>query len=120
MHTEHIRSLGPLEWVMNTPSHHRVHHGRNPRYLDKNYAGIFIIYDRPFATFEPEVEPVDYGITKNLESHNPWHIAWHEWVATARDMARSRSIATALRIALKSPAQQPEPNRLGDGVVAAE
>lgn len=68
IHTRAIDRLGPLEWFMNTPSHHRVHHARNPKYLDKNYAGIFIIWDRMFGTFEPEEEPVVYGVTEPLNS----------------------------------------------------
>ena len=71
IHTEAIDRLGPLEWVMNTPSHHRVHHARNPKYLDKNYAGMFIIWDRMFGTFEPEDEQPVYGITKPLKSMEP-------------------------------------------------
>lgn len=79
IHTRAIDKLGPLEWVMNTPSHHRVHHGRNPRYLDKNYAGIFIIWDRLFRTFEPETEPVVYGVTEPLNSWNPIWANFHYW-----------------------------------------
>jgi alkylglycerol monooxygenase len=85
VHTEAIGKLGPLEWVMNTPSHHRVHHARNPQYLDKNYAGMFIIWDRMFGTFQPEVEEPVYGITKPLASWNPlwanvqsWSDLWHD------------------------------------------
>ena len=87
IHTELIGKLGPLEWVMNTPSHHRVHHGRNLRYLDKNYGGIFIIWDRMFGTFAEEEEAVDFGLVHNLESHNPVVIALHEWGAMLRDIA---------------------------------
>ena len=71
VHTQSIRSLGPLEWVFNTPSHHRVHHGVNRQYIDKNYAGVLIIWDRMFGTFEPEVETVRYGISKPVNSFNP-------------------------------------------------
>jgi sterol desaturase/sphingolipid hydroxylase (fatty acid hydroxylase superfamily) len=78
IHTETVRGLGPLDAVLNTPTHHRVHHGANPRYLDKNYGGIFIIWDRLFGTFEPEVEPVVYGITKPLRSFNPLWAQVHE------------------------------------------
>lgn len=63
VHTQAIKRLGPLEWIFNTPSHHRVHHGRNPQYIDKNYAGVLIIWDRLFGSFEPERETVRYGIT---------------------------------------------------------
>ncbi|MEM9875035.1 MAG: sterol desaturase family protein [Myxococcota bacterium] len=89
IHTELIKSLGPLEWVLNTPSHHRVHHARNPQYLDKNYGGIFIIFDRLYGTFEPEREPVDYGLTHQLETHHPVKVAFHEWIAMARDVWRA-------------------------------
>ncbi len=71
IHTEFIGQLGSLKWVLNTPSHHRVHHGRNPRYIDRNYAGVLIVWDRVFGTFEPETERPVYGITAPLQSHNP-------------------------------------------------
>jgi alkylglycerol monooxygenase len=71
IHTELVRTLGPLEWILNTPSHHRVHHGRNPQYLDKNYGGVLIVWDRMFGSFAPEVERPVYGITKQLGSFNP-------------------------------------------------
>ncbi len=87
IHTELIGNLGPIiEGVMNTPSHHRVHHGSNPEYIDKNYAGIFIVWDRLFGTFEPERAKVVYGLTKNIESHNPVHIQFHEFREIARDV----------------------------------
>ncbi|MEX2113131.1 MAG: sterol desaturase family protein [Pirellulales bacterium] len=83
IHTEAIGKLGPLEWVFNTPSHHRVHHARNPKYLDKNYAGMFIIWDRMFGTFQPEEEQPVYGITRPLHSWNPLWANVHEWVELA-------------------------------------
>jgi sterol desaturase/sphingolipid hydroxylase (fatty acid hydroxylase superfamily) len=95
VHTELVRSVGPLEWVMNTPSHHRVHHGSNALYLDRNYAGMFIIWDRVFGTFEPEREPVVYGLVKNIDSYNPLYIAFHEWGAIVRDVARARGVREA-------------------------
>jgi sterol desaturase/sphingolipid hydroxylase (fatty acid hydroxylase superfamily) len=85
IHTEAIDRLGPLEWVMNTPSHHRVHHARNPKYLDKNYAGMFIIWDRLFGTFEPEVEQPVFGITKPLKSMNPLWANLGGWVELFED-----------------------------------
>lgn len=105
IHTELIGKLGPLEWVMNTPSHHRVHHGRNLHYLDKNYGGIFIIWDRLFGTFKREEEPVDYGLIHNLESHNPWVIATHEWRSVARDIAARPT--TALSVLFHPPGWAP-------------
>ena len=71
IHTRTIGKLGPLEWVLNTPSHHRVHHARNPKYLDKNYAGTLIIWDRMFGTFQAEEEEPVYGLTKPLEQLEP-------------------------------------------------
>jgi hypothetical protein len=72
-----------LEWIFNTPSHHRVHHGRNPKYLDKNYAGALIIWDRMFGTFEQEAEEPVYGITRPLNSWNPLWANLHYWVELA-------------------------------------
>lgn len=91
IHTEAIRRLPwPIELVFNTPSHHRVHHSRNPRYLDANYAGTFIVWDRMFGTFVPEddAEPCRYGLVKNLGTFNPVRIAFHEWVSLFRDVVR--------------------------------
>ncbi|WP_299247364.1 sterol desaturase family protein [uncultured Aquimarina sp.] len=78
LHTEIIGKLiKPLEFIFNTPSHHRVHHGSNKQYWDKNYAGIFIIWDRMLGTFEPEVETVRYGISEPLNSNNPLKVFFH-------------------------------------------
>jgi sterol desaturase/sphingolipid hydroxylase (fatty acid hydroxylase superfamily) len=91
IHTEAVGKLGPLEWIMNTPSHHRVHHAVNVRYLDANHAGVFIIWDRLFGTFVEEraEEPPVYGITKNIETYNPLRITFHEWHAMLRDVWRT-------------------------------
>ncbi|WP_334162771.1 sterol desaturase family protein [Phenylobacterium sp.] len=91
IHTETIRRMPRwFEAVFNTPSHHRVHHARNPRYLDRNYAGILIVWDRMFGTFQPELdeEPCRYGIVRNLGSFNILRVAFHEWVGIAKDVAR--------------------------------
>ncbi len=89
IHTERIdRMWAPIELVMNTPSHHRVHHGSNPQYIDKNYGGILIVWDRLFGTFEAEGERVRYGLTKNLDTYNPVKIAFHEYLDIARDATR--------------------------------
>lgn len=90
-HTEAVGKLPKwVEAVMNTPSHHRVHHGRNARYLDANYAGIFIVWDRLFGTFveEDEAEPVRYGIVHSLGTFNPLRIMGHEYLSIFRDVAR--------------------------------
>lgn len=81
IHTELVRSLGPLERVLNTPAHHRVHHACNPRYIDRNHGGTLIIWDRLFGTFKPEdvADVPRFGLTKNINSYNPVRIAFHEW-----------------------------------------
>lgn len=95
IHTEQVGRMPRwFEAVMNTPSHHRVHHAVNPRYLDRNYAGVFIVWDRLLGTFEPERDddrPL-YGIVKALPSFNPLWAAVHEWVAMLADAARARSV----------------------------
>lgn len=73
IHTQTIKKMGWLEHILNTPSHHRVHHGKNPQYIDKNYAGSLIIWDKWFGTFEPEIALVDYGVTEPLDSWNPFY-----------------------------------------------
>jgi len=92
VHTEAIRRLPAwFEAVFNTPSHHRVHHARNPRYLDKNYAGILIVWDRMFGTFQAELddEACRYGLVHNLGTFNPLRVAFHEWIAIAQDLLRA-------------------------------
>lgn len=108
LHVEWIGKLGPLEWIFNTPSHHRVHHGRDARYLDRNHGGILIVWDRLFGTFEPERETPDYGLTTNLETFHPVRIAFHEWVAIARDVAKARSLRAALGYVLGPPGWRPD------------
>jgi sterol desaturase/sphingolipid hydroxylase (fatty acid hydroxylase superfamily) len=106
LHTTWIPKLGPLEWVFNTPSHHRVHHGSNPEYLDCNYGGVLIVFDRLFGSFVEERAdlPPRYGLTTPLHSYNPLRIALHGWIALARDLARARSAAAVLRTLFGPPA----------------
>ncbi|MBE7325248.1 sterol desaturase family protein [Nocardioides sp. Y6] len=93
IHTEAVRSIGWLEKILNTPSHHRAHHGSQRQYLDINHGSILILWDKLFGTFEPEDERVRYGLTTNLDSFNPVTIATHEW----RDMAKDVAIAPTWR-----------------------
>jgi sterol desaturase/sphingolipid hydroxylase (fatty acid hydroxylase superfamily) len=86
IHTETIGKMGFLEWFLNTPSHHRVHHGSDVEYLDRNHAGVLIIWDRLFGTFIEEKETPRYGLTKNIYSFNPLRIAFHEWIDMAKDV----------------------------------
>jgi len=110
LHTELVGKLGPFEWVFNTPSAHRVHHGRNLQYMDRNYGGILIIWDRLFGTYEPEREPVEYGITKNLDTYNPVRIAFHEWTAMIRDVAHAQSLRAALGAIFAPPGWRADGN----------
>jgi sterol desaturase/sphingolipid hydroxylase (fatty acid hydroxylase superfamily) len=103
IHTEMVRSLGPLEAVLNTPSHHRVHHGSNPQYIDRNHGGTLIVWDRLFGSFEPERERVHFGLTKNINTYNPIRIAFHEWLDIARDVRRAPGLANKLRYIFGRP-----------------
>lgn len=106
IHADWVPKLGPLEWVLNTPSHHRVHHAANPAYLDKNYGGVLIVFDRLFGTFAAEraAEPCRYGLVRPLHSNNPLWIAVHEWVALARDLWQARSLGEAWQAVFGAPA----------------
>jgi sterol desaturase/sphingolipid hydroxylase (fatty acid hydroxylase superfamily) len=108
IHTEIVdRMPAWFEAIFNTPSHHRVHHGTNSRYLDRNYAGIFIVWDRLFGTFEPEAEPVVYGLTSNIRTFHPVKIAFHEWSAMLRDVLRARTWSDRAHHVLGHPAWKP-------------
>ncbi|MFM8268406.1 MAG: sterol desaturase family protein [Ilumatobacteraceae bacterium] len=106
IHTDTIRSLGPAEAVLNTPSHHRVHHGSNRRYLDRNHGGVLIVWDRLFGTFEPEhpdTDPVVYGLTENLETFDLVTIGVHEYRAMCRDIANSTNWRDRLGFVVRPP-----------------
>ena len=108
IHTEFIGQLGPLEWVFNTPSHHRVHHGRNPRYIDKNYAGAFIVWDRLFGTFEPETERPVYGITVPLRSWNPLWANVSHYPALWQQVRATPGLGNQLRVVFGRPGWRPD------------
>jgi sterol desaturase/sphingolipid hydroxylase (fatty acid hydroxylase superfamily) len=105
IHTQEVDKLGPLEWVFNTPSHHRVHHAVNVRYLDKNHGGILILWDRLFGSFVAEHadDPPVYGITKNIDTFNPLHIASHEWIALFRDVRRAPRLLDKIKYVFSPP-----------------
>ncbi|TQV75803.1 sterol desaturase family protein [Denitrobaculum tricleocarpae] len=107
IHTQKIGRLGWLDRVFNTPSVHRVHHGANPEYLDKNYGGILILWDRLFGTYQPETEPVTFGITKPLETANPLTINFGEFLAIARDCLRAKSLGDAWGYTVRRPGWEP-------------
>lgn len=119
IHTELIGRLGPFEWIFNTPSHHRVHHATNPRYLDANYAGTLIVWDRMFGSFTPERddEKCRYGIVKNLGSFNPLVIAFHEWLGIAKDLLKSRSLREVIGYTLGPPGWSPDGSRLTTAMI---
>lgn len=108
IHTRVIGKLGPLEWVFNTPSHHRVHHARNPQYLDKNYAGTLIIWDRMFGTFVAEQDEPVYGLTKPLNSWNPIWANLHVWADLFRDAALAPRWIDKLKIWVMPQGWRPE------------
>ncbi len=108
IHTQLVGKVrGPLDYILNLPSHHRVHHAINPRYLDKNYGAILIVWDRLFGTYEEEIEAPVYGITKPLASFNPWWAQVHYWVELARLSWRAPHFADKLRVWWKSPEWHP-------------
>jgi sterol desaturase/sphingolipid hydroxylase (fatty acid hydroxylase superfamily) len=118
IHTRVIGRLGPLDWLLNTPSNHRVHHGRNPRYIDRNHGGTLIVWDRLFGTYQAEDEPVVYGITTPLRSWNPLWANLHYWVELVAKARRVSRISDRLRLFLRPPGWQPA--ELGGFVPAPE
>ncbi len=104
LHTEIIGKLTkPVEFIFNTPSHHRVHHGSNRQYWDKNYAGILIIWDRMLGTFEPEVEKVKYGISEPLRSNNPIKVFFHGLSRLFRKINRTQGVKNKFLVLIKPP-----------------
>ncbi len=109
LHTEVIKKFPrPIEFIMNTPSHHRVHHGSNLQYWDKNYAGIFIIWDRMFGTFEEEQEKVVYGVSEPIDSVNPLIVFFHGFTRLFRNMSKAKGIKNKLLYLIKPPGWSPE------------
>ena len=108
IHTRAINKMGLLELFLNTPSHHRVHHGSNPKYIDKNHAGTLIIWDRMFGTFQKEEDEVVYGITKPLASWNPVWANFHYWDELLETAKKSRGLGDKINVFIKSPGWFPE------------
>lgn len=107
-HTELIGKLPrPIELVMNTPSHHRVHHGSDPEYLDKNYAGIFIVWDRMFGTFQPELHRPTYGLTKPVETYNLIKLQYGDYAQIWRNVRASDSLRDKLGYLFGPPGWEP-------------
>ena len=109
IHTKTIDKLpAPFEYVFNTPSHHRVHHGVNPKYIDRNHGGTLIIFDRMFGTFQAEEEEVVYGITKPANSWNPLWVNFEYWTDLFKDAFRASKWSDKMKILLKPPGWYPE------------
>jgi sterol desaturase/sphingolipid hydroxylase (fatty acid hydroxylase superfamily) len=110
VHTELVPKLGPLEWFLNTPSHHRVHHASNPAYLDRNYGSVLIVFDRLFGTFveEQDSNPPRYGLTHPMSSHNPCVIALREWANLLNDLRMARGWKQRFKIAFYPPDWKPK------------
>ncbi len=112
IHTKLVGKIGFLEKILNTPSHHRVHHGVNNQYLDKNYAGIFIVWDKLFGTFVEESEMPRYGIIKPLDSYNMLWINTHGWAEMFQTMKQKKTFFGKLRCVFGAPAMEFEEERL--------
>ena len=107
-HTRIVDKLwAPVEWLLNTPSHHRVHHGSNPEYIDKNYGNLLIIWDRMFGTFEPERAEVVYGLRTNVATFNPFKITALDWIALFGKMRSASSWREAMAYFFGPPDWQP-------------
>jgi len=103
VHTEKIRKLPVLDWIFNTPSNHRVHHGTNPEYIDKNLGGVLMIYDHLFGTYAKETTPVVYGITHNIDTHNPLKIMFHEHLGMAKVFSKLKGLPAKLHYLFSRP-----------------
>lgn len=108
IHTERIGKLWrPVEFIFNTPSHHRVHHGMDQLYLDKNYGGILIVWDRLFGTFQAEVFRPHYGLTKPVDTFNIWKLQTREYAAIGRDVRAAHGLRAKLGYIFGPPGWQP-------------
>jgi sterol desaturase/sphingolipid hydroxylase (fatty acid hydroxylase superfamily) len=111
VHTRYVDKLGFLEWFLCTPSHHRVHHGVNPQYLDKNLGMMFIVWDRLFGTFAEEKEAVRFGLAGQVPSHNPVRLLFHEWRSMLNDLRKPVPFRTKLMYVFGPPGWSHEPSQ---------
>ena len=102
-HTRLIDKMGILEYILVTPSHHRVHHGSNKQYIDKNYGNLLIIWDRMFGTFEPEGEPVKFGLVNNVNTYNPTKITFMAWASMIEDIKNKNNFGEKLNAFIEPP-----------------
>ncbi|MBA4241175.1 MAG: sterol desaturase family protein [Sphingobacteriaceae bacterium] len=120
IHTKTVGKLGPLEWFLSTPSHHRVHHASNIKYLDKNMGMIFIIWDRVFGTFAKEEEEVVYGLTTNIKTYNPIIMVFHEWKAIYEDLKKETSLKNKFMYVFGPPGWSHDGSRKTSSQLRAE
>ncbi len=120
IHTKTVGKLGPLEWVLSTPSHHRVHHASNIKYLDKNMGMILIIWDRVFGTFAKEEEEVVYGLTTNIKTYNPITMVFHEWKAIYDDLKKQTSLKNKFMYVFGPPGWSHDGSRKTSSQLRAE
>jgi sterol desaturase/sphingolipid hydroxylase (fatty acid hydroxylase superfamily) len=114
LHNEWMPKLGAFEYLFNTPSHHRVHHASNPEYIDRNYGGVLIIFDRWFGTYAEEQAPCRYGLVHPVNSYNPFWVVIHEWCRMFADAWRARGVLNRLGILFMHPGWQPQVRRVDD------
>ena len=107
-HTQIVGKLGPLEWIFNTPSHHRVHHGSNALFIDINFGNLLIIWDRMFGTFEAEEEPVKYGLVKNVNTYNPTKITFMGWLEIFKNIKNAQNFNEVLHFVFGPPKTRSE------------
>lgn len=107
IHTEHIGKLGYLDKIINTPSVHRVHHGSNVKYIDKNFGGILMLWDKLFGTYQAEEEKVMYGLLQNIDTSNPISINLYEWKEMFKDIRKAKSFKDKWKYILKPPGWSP-------------
>jgi len=103
VHTEKVGKLGILDWIFNTPSNHRVHHGINPEYIDRNLGGVTMIYDHLFGTYAKEMNPPVYGITHNIHTHSPYQIIVHEYVRMKKELPGVKGLLNKMRYLFSPP-----------------
>jgi sterol desaturase/sphingolipid hydroxylase (fatty acid hydroxylase superfamily) len=103
VHTQLVKKLGFLEYILVTPSHHRVHHASNLQYLDRNFGTVFIFWDKLFGTFTPEMEEVKYGLTKPVKNVDPISLVTHEWKRLAEDVKQHRLWKDKIRSIIGRP-----------------
>ncbi len=103
VHTEKIGKLGVLDWIFNTPSNHRVHHGTNPEYIDKNLGGVLMIYDHLFGTYAKESATPVYGITHNINTYSPFKILIHEYATIIQELAKKGGFKEKFRYLFSKP-----------------